>query len=101
MKAKALVVLLHEGMFVDDKPLFKLIVEKFKEAGMPGASVFKGIMGYGKHKGLSYVDPFHGHGDDPIMILMVASEEDVKRGIEIAKSLKSDVIVFVFDVEIV
>ncbi|ALU12326.1 hypothetical protein EYM_02455 [Ignicoccus islandicus DSM 13165] len=101
MKAKTLVVLLHEGMFVDDKPLFKLIVEKFKEAGMPGVSVFKGIMGYGRHKGLSYIDPFHGHGDDPIMVIMVGSEEQVEKGAKIVKSLKEDLLVIVFDVEII
>ena len=100
MKGKALIALLHEGMFIDDKPLFKVIVEKFKEAGLPGASVFKGIMGYGRHKGLSYIDPFHGHGDDPIMVMMIGSSDDIEKGVKIIKSLKSDVLIFVFDVEI-
>ncbi|UXD21478.1 hypothetical protein IPA_04670 [Ignicoccus pacificus DSM 13166] len=82
---RALLVLINEGMIYNDRPLFKEILEALKRSGVAGASIFKGILGFGRHGGFISFDPFHGHGDSPIAILIIDREENIEKAKRIVK----------------
>jgi PII-like signaling protein len=96
---KALLVLLNEGMTYNNKPLFREIVDALRSSGIAGASIFRGIAGYGRHGGFISSDPFHGHGDSPIAILIIDSEENIKKAIKIVKRYCEDAFMVKWDVE--
>ncbi|ABU82393.1 DUF190 domain-containing protein [Ignicoccus hospitalis] len=96
---KAFAVFLSEGDVYEDVPLHKVIMEKAKEMGISGMTIIKGYTGYGKHKGTSEIDPFHGYGDKPVIVVVIEEEEKGKKFVELVKSLKSDALVVSWNVE--
>ena len=96
---KALLVLINEGMIYKEKLLFKHLLDELKELGISGASVFKGLMGFGRHGGFTISDPFHGHGDSPIAILIIDDEEKIKNVISIIRSISDEIFMIAWDVE--
>ncbi len=98
-KLKALLVLINEGMIYKDEPMFKRMFDELKKAEISGTSVFKGIMGFGRHGGFIASDPFHGHGDAPISILIIDSEEKIQKAIKIVRSICEEAFMVMWDVE--
>jgi PII-like signaling protein len=94
------VAFLSEGDLYDDKPLYKKVLEEAKRLGMSGITVVKGHTGYGKHRGTSELDPFHGYGDKPVMLIVVEKEEKGEEFVRLIKSLKSDALVVSWEVRV-
>lgn len=63
------------------KPLYKAIVEKLREMGMAGATVYRGILGFGKKSKLHSADVLRLSADMPIIV------EVVDRGYKIEKAI--------------
>jgi PII-like signaling protein len=61
----------HQG-----KPLYEALVEKCRELKISGATVFRGLEGYGESAGL-HKSHLLGH-DQPIVIAVVDSAENVE-----------------------
>lgn len=57
------------------RPLYTAIVELLRHEGVAGASVFRGIEGYGSHHELHVARAFRLRSDLPILIEVVDSEE--------------------------
>ena len=95
---KALLILTNEGMLYDEVPLSKKILDGLREAGLAGASVFKGLMGFGRHGGFIVSDPFHGHGDAPVAILVIDKEEKIKQAQRIVREFCKDAFMVMWDV---
>ncbi len=76
---KLLRIFIGEDDKYEGKPLFEVIVKKVRELGFAGATVLRGIEGFGAgsriHK-LSLVDL---SSDLPILIEIVDSEENISR----------------------
>lgn len=53
------------------KPLYKAIVEKLREMGMAGATVYREILGFGKKSKLHSADVLRLSADMPIMVEVV------------------------------
>ncbi|ASI98998.1 DUF190 domain-containing protein [Thermococcus celer] len=64
------------------KPLYKAIVEKLREMGIAGATVYRGIYGFGKKSRVHSADVMRLSTDLPIVI------EAVDRGYKIEKAIK-------------
>jgi uncharacterized protein len=62
----------HQG-----KPLYEALVEKCRELKISGATVFRGLEGYGEGAGL-HKSHLIGH-DQPIVLAIVDSAENVER----------------------
>ena len=60
------------------QPLYTAIVEAARRAGIAGATVFKGIEGYGGHSVVHAARVFDLSTDLPILIEIVDSEERVR-----------------------
>jgi PII-like signaling protein len=63
----------HEG-----KPLYEAIVLKAREAHLAGATVFRGIMGYGRHSRVHTAKWEALSTDLPIVLEIVDSEEKIR-----------------------
>ena len=63
------------------KPLYKAIVEKLREMGIAGATVYRGIYGFGKKSHIHSSDVMRLSADLPIVI------EVVDRGFKIEKAI--------------
>ncbi|KUH34686.1 hypothetical protein APY94_00430 [Thermococcus celericrescens] len=65
----------------EGKPLYKAIVEKLREMGIAGATVYRGIYGFGKKSRVHSADVMRLSTDLPIVI------EVVDRGYKIEKAI--------------
>ena len=76
-KAKLLRLHFSESDRFDGKPLYEAIVERAKELGIAGATVFRGLEGYGE------TAEIHRHHlikkDQPIVVTIVDTAENVER----------------------
>jgi uncharacterized protein len=59
------------------RPLYAAIVELLRHEGVAGASVFRGIEGFGSHHEIHMAKIFRLRGDLPILIEVVDSEETI------------------------
>jgi uncharacterized protein len=60
------------------QPLYTAIVERARAAGLGGATVFKGIEGFGGHSVVHAARVFDLSSDLPILIEIVDSEERIR-----------------------
>ncbi len=59
------------------KPLYELIVEMAKDAGLAGASVFKGVLSYGASNRIHTAKIFELSQDMPMVVEIVDKKEAV------------------------
>jgi PII-like signaling protein len=74
-KGKALQIQIAEVDRWEGEPLYEAIVKRARQLGIAGASVYRGILGYGSHQELH-----HHHlvyHDDPILISIIDSAERI------------------------
>ena len=64
----------HEGM-----PLFEWIVRKAREQGLAGATVLRGLEGFGAHSRLHTAKILRLSSDLPIIIEIVDTEERIEK----------------------
>lgn len=74
---KLLRIFVDEDDRYDGKPLYMAIVEALKAAGFTGATVLKGIEGYGVHKTLHAARTFDLSTNLPILIEVIEEEAKV------------------------
>ncbi|WP_456368215.1 DUF190 domain-containing protein [Thermococcus sp.] len=74
-------VYIGENDRFDGKPLYKAIVERLREMGIAGATVYRGIYGFGKKSRIHSSDVMRLSTDLPIVI------EVVDRGYKIEKAI--------------
>lgn len=75
--AKLVRVFLGESDRWKGQPLYVAIVEAMRKAGLAGATVFKGVLGFGAHSVVHAARIVDLSSDLPIVIELVDSEEKV------------------------
>ncbi len=75
--ARMLQIHISEGDRFEGKPLYEAIVERCREMKIAGATVFRGLEGYGETGAIH--KPHLGRHDQPIVILIVDSPQNVER----------------------
>jgi len=94
--AKLLRVHVGEGERHEGQPLYEAIVDRCKELGIAGATVFRGLEGYGE---TAEIHRRHlGRKDQPIVVTIVDTEEqlnlllpEVERMLDTGMIVTSDV----------
>jgi Uncharacterized conserved protein len=81
--------------------LYERIVTKAKELDMAGASVFRGIEGYGANCRLHQASRFSLICEVPIMVEIVDSEEYITKLLPVVDDLVEEGLVTVDDVDII
>jgi PII-like signaling protein len=83
-------------------PLYDAIIKKLRMEDIAGATVYKGILGYGAkghtHKGQSFLHLSH---DSPMMISVIDSAAKIKQAVEIVEQMLQDGLVVISDVEVI
>ncbi|MGZ5476381.1 MAG: DUF190 domain-containing protein [Thermoanaerobaculia bacterium] len=78
-KAKMLRVHIGEDDKWEGEPLYEAIVKRAAQLDIAGATVYRGILGYGAHRRIHRHKTMTLSSDDPIMIAMVDEEERINK----------------------
>ncbi len=100
-KAKMLRIHFGEDDKWNDKPLFRAIVEKCRELDIAGATVFRGIEGYGASTLIRRPHRLSFSSDAPLMVSVVDTEEKIQRLLPFLDEMLRDGLIAVSDVEVI
>ena len=78
-KAKALQIHIGEDDKWEGAPLHEAIVNRARQLDIAGATVYRGILGYGAHKRVHRHKTLALSHDDPVMISVVDEEEKINK----------------------
>lgn len=83
MKKESNAVLLRifigESDYIEGKPLYRFIIELLKKEGLAGATVLKGIAGFGKTSNISTTSILRLSTDLPIVIEVADTKTNIDR----------------------
>ena len=100
-KARLMRIYLGESDQWEGEPLYDAIVKRLRLMDVAGATVYRGILGYGAkghtHKG----GPLHFSHDLPVMISVVDTGEKLDRAIDAVESMMQDGLIVLSDVDVI
>jgi len=99
-KGKLLRIFIGEIDRQDDLPLYEWIIKKAKEMKMAGATVFRGIEGFGAKSHLHTAKILRLSEDLPILIELIDVEEKIDEFVEIIDPVIKEGIVTTENVEV-
>lgn len=100
-KAKLMRVFLGEADRWHGQPLYDAIVNRLRMMDISGATVYKGILGYGAKGHTHKHNLLHTNRDLPIMISVVEAEEKLSQAAEVVEEMLQDGLIVISDVDIV
>jgi PII-like signaling protein len=100
-KAKMLRVIISEDDKWEGEPLYEAIVKRLIMTDIAGATVYKAIAGYGPHKRYHKKKTLATHGELPILITVMDTDEKIKKVIPILDELVGEGIVVLSDVNVI
>jgi PII-like signaling protein len=99
--AKLLRVFIGEADKWHEEPLHDAIVKKLRMMEIAGATVYRGILGYGAKGHQHKKSFFHVSGDLPIVISVVDSPEKVAAAAEVIEGMLVDGLIVISDADVV
>jgi uncharacterized protein len=103
LEGKAKMLRIHFGE--DDKwhgkPLYRAIVEKCRELDIAGATVYRGIEGYGASTLIHRPHLISFSSDAPIMVSIVDSDEKINALIPTLDGMVDEGLIAISDVEVI
>jgi len=97
--AKLVRIYLGESDKLDGEPLYEAIVKKLRMLDFAGATVYRGILGYGVKRHTHKSGRLHFSRDLPIMISVVERAERLDELVSVVTDMLLDGLVVVSDVE--
>jgi PII-like signaling protein len=99
--AKMLRVYIGQDDQWEGKPLYEAIVMKLRQMDVAGATVYKGVMGYGAQQRM-HKSRFLGLSRDlPVMITIVDKEEKIRNILPVLDEMVSEGLLVLSDVEVI
>lgn len=99
--AKMLRIFLGEADKWHGEPLYDAIVKKLRMMDIAGATVYRGILGYGA-KGHEHKKSFlHVSRDLPIMLSVIDTPEKIRAAAQVAEGMLEDGLLVISDVDMV
>ena len=95
--AKLLRLHFSESDHYGGKPLYEAVVDRCKELGIAGATVFRGLEGFGETAELHRRHLLHH--DQPIIVTVVDTPDNIARLIPQLESMLDTAVIAVSDVE--
>ena len=99
--AKLMRIFIGEADRWHGEPLYDAIVKQLRMMDIAGATVYRGILGYGAKGHTHKQNFFHVSRDLPIMISVVESEEKLTQAAEAIENMIEDGLIVTSDVDIV
>ncbi len=100
-RAKMLRIYFGEDDKWKDKPLYRAIVEKCRELDIAGATVLRGIAGYGASTLIHRTHVLSFSHDAPVMVSVVDSEEKVQKLIPFLDQVVDQGLIAMSEVEVI
>ena len=100
-KAKMLRIIISEDDEWEGESLYEAIVKRLIMADIAGATVYKAIAGYGPHKRYHKKKTLTMHGELPILITVMDTEEKINKVIPILDEMVGEGIVVLSDVNVI
>lgn len=100
-KAKMLRIHFGEDDQWQGRPLYEAIVERCRELDIAGATVLRGIEGYGASSIIRKSHLFRFSSDAPILIQIVDSDENVARLLPVLDEMVAEGLIAISDVEVI
>jgi PII-like signaling protein len=100
-KAKRLRVYIGESDHWKRHSLYQGIVEKAKELDMAGATVFRGLMGYGANSRIHSAKILDLSSDLPILVEIIDSEEYINKLLPFLDEMLEEGMVTIDDIEVI
>ena len=103
LEGKAKMVRIHfgENDTWNDKPLHQVIVEKCRELDIAGATVFRGIEGYGASTLIHRPHLLSFSSDAPVMVSVIDSEEKIQELLPHVEMMCREGLIAISDVEVI
>jgi len=100
-KAKLMRIFMGEADHLDGEPLYDAIVKRLRMMDIAGATVYRGILGYGIKGHTHKQNLLHTGRDLPVMIAVVETEDKLSQAAEAVEEMLQDGLIVVSDVDIV
>ena len=100
-RAKMLRIYFGEDDRWNDKPLYRVIVEKCRELDIAGATVLKGIAGYGASSLIHRSRVLSFSHEAPLMVSVVDSEEKIEKLIPFLDEVVDQGLIATSEVEVI
>jgi PII-like signaling protein len=98
--AKLVRIYLGESDKCNDECLYEAIVKRLQMMGFAGATVYRGILGYGAKRHTHKAGLFNFSHDLPIMISVVEKPEKANELVQVVSGMMQDGIIVTSDVEL-
>ena len=98
---KLLRIFIDEGDRFEGRPLYMALVDALKAAGFPGATVLKGIEGFGSGGSVHAARSFDALTDLPIVIEVIEEEAKVLGFVPTLESMISEGLITLENVQLV
>lgn len=99
--SKLLRIFIGEGDTWEGEPLYEAIVKRLKMMDLAGATVFKGILGYGASRRIHAGGLLRLSKDLPVEIAVIDSEEKIRKAIAVLDEMIPAGLVALSDVEVI
>ncbi|MHB9093292.1 MAG: DUF190 domain-containing protein [Eubacteriales bacterium] len=100
-KGKMLKIYLGETEKWHGKTLYHQVVMKLREEGLAGATVYRGILGYGADKVIHSAKILDLSADLPMVIDEIDSEENIMKVLPVIREMVPRGLIIVVDIDIV
>ena len=100
-KAKMLRIHFGEEDKWHGKPLYRAIVEKCRELDIAGATVYRGIEGYGASTLIHRPHLISFSSDAPIMVSIIDTDEKIQKLIPTLDQMVDEGLIAISDVEVI
>ena len=98
---KMLVIFLDDTDLWKAQPLYEAIVRRLRQAGLAGATVHHGIMGFGSHMKVHHKRLFGISDDKPVVIMVVDSESKIREIAPEIRSMMKEGLMVMVDAEVI
>jgi uncharacterized protein len=85
----------------EDKPLHEAIIDKCQEAGIAGATVYRGLEGFGLSAEIHNHHIWHFTKDSPVMVSIIDRAEAVERFLPQLDAMLPEGLVATSDVQVI
>lgn len=99
-KGKLLRIFIGESDQWEKQPLYTAIVERAREEGLAGATVIRGIEGFGAHSRIHTMRILRLSEDLPVVIEIVDTEEKIDAFVPLIGDMVKEGLVTIEDVEV-
>src|SRR5579862_1534078 len=100
-KAKLMRIFMGEADRFDGEPLYDAIVKRLRMMDIAGATVYRGILGYGIKGHTHKQNLLHTSRDLPVMIAVVETEDKLSQAAAAVEEMLQDGLIVVSDVDMV